>query len=338
MVKKSEQKNHEILSRSHKKLRKPIYKKSWFWIIMILGVILGTIGICLAGSEDGAVEEPIKQSLEENSEISELEEVESSEETSEVVNTEEESLYTYVDFKGTYVAFEGEPYNSPIDSMSSDIVVLEDNFYQTFNRWDYDMSSTILEKTIEDNLLTLRLDSDQQEEWGLHSESGSEQFELSFDGGKGILRPSSTDAALYSMASKDLQTHYDQLEIDYARIIMTIMGKPSLDAWALWETENDIPIIRIRYSSAGDSVIFREGVTYPEGVTHIDLTHQGADYGVITYSTIGDGNIRKYYTPSQLYQDEQALQDVINNPDTIYVEPFEPYDVADFIGRVEFVY
>ena len=163
MVEKSEQKNHEILSRSQKKLQKPMYKKAWFWIIIILGVIiLGAIGIGLVGSEDGVVEQPIKQSLEENSEGSDIEEVESSEENSEVVHTEEESLYSYADFKGTYVAFEGEPYNSPIDSMSSDIVVLEDNFYQTFNRWDYDMSSTILEKKIEDNLLTLRLDSDQK--------------------------------------------------------------------------------------------------------------------------------------------------------------------------------
>jgi len=343
VVKKSEQKNHEILSRSQTKLRKPIYKKLWFWIIIILGVILGTIGIHITGSEDEFVDEPIKQSPEEKPEIPDPEEeVASSEENSEVVNTDqevvEESLYTYEDFKGTYVAFEGNPYNSPVDSISSDIVVLEDNSYQSFNRWDYDMTSIIIDKEIDENVLTLSLDSEKSVQWGLHSESGTEQFELDYEGNKKILRSVTNDVFLYSMSSQDLQTHYSQAEIDFARIIMTLNGEPSLDAWALWETENDKPLIRIRHSSAGDSVSFNERVTYPERVTHIDLTHQGADYGIITYSTIGDGNIKKYYTPSQLPQDEQALQEAINNPETIYVAPFEPYDVADFIGRVEFVY
>lgn len=342
MTKKDEQ-DDEVRLRSRTQSRKSFYKKPWFWIMIIFGVILGTIGIYLGGSEEGLVEEPIKQSPEENSEISDTEEeVASSEENLEVVNTEEEaveeSLYTYADFKGTYVAFEGEPYNSPVDSMSSHIVVLEDNSYQTLNRWDYDMTSIIIDKEINDNVLTLSLDSEKSEQWGLHSDSGTEKFELYYEGDKKILHSVTNDVSLYSMSSQDLQTHYSQSEIDFARIIMTINGEPSLDTWALWETENDLPIIRIRHSSAGDSVSFNEGVTYPESVTHIDLTHQGADYGVITYSTIGDGSIKKYYTPSLLPQDEQALQEAINNPETIYVAPFEPYDVADFIGRVEFVY
>ena len=260
------------------------------------------------------------------------------EEVEEDAEEEEESLYTYEDFKGVYVGFEGEPYRTPINSMSSGIIVLEDNYYQTFNRWDFDMTSTIIGKKIEDNVLTLRLDSDEQEQWGLHSESGSEKFKLNFEGNKRLIRPTSTEESLYSMTSEDLQTHYDQLEIDYARIIMTFMGKPSLDSWALWETDNGIPVIRIRHSSKGDSVRLHDGVTYPVNVTHIDLTHQGHEYGVITYSTIGDGNIKKYFTPSQLSHDEQYLQYVINNPEEVYITPFEPYEVADLIGRVNFDY
>src|SRR5699024_10318019 len=123
-------------------------------------------------------------------------------------------IHTYEDFKGTYVTFEGEPYNSPINSNTDYIIILEDNYYQSLNRWDYDMTSTILEKTIEDSVLTLKLDSDEQEEWGFHSESGREQFELSFNGDKKILRPLSTGATLYSMTTEDLQTHYSQPEID----------------------------------------------------------------------------------------------------------------------------
>ncbi len=90
-------------------------------------------------------------------------------------------------FKGTYVTFEGEPYDSPILSIGSNVVVLGDDFYQSFNRWDFDMTSTILDKTIEGNMLTLDVDSDENEMWGLHSESGTEQFELRYDGEKKYL-------------------------------------------------------------------------------------------------------------------------------------------------------
>ena len=64
MTKKDEQ-DDEVRLRSRTQSRKSFYKKPWFWIMIIFGVILGTIGIYLGGSEEGLVEEPIKQSPEE---------------------------------------------------------------------------------------------------------------------------------------------------------------------------------------------------------------------------------------------------------------------------------
>lgn len=43
------------------------------------------------------------------------------------------------------------------------------------------------------------------------------------------------------MSIEDLQTDYSQLEIDYARIIMTINDEPSLDQWAMWNAEGVFP-------------------------------------------------------------------------------------------------
>lgn len=245
--------------------------------------------------------------------------------------------YTYEDFKGVYVPFEGEPYKSPIGSINPSIIVLEDESYRSFNRWDFDMTSTILDKTIEGNILTLDLDSDESEQWGLHSESGKEAFELRYDGNKKMLYSLTDDYAYYSMSNQDLQTHYDQLEIDYARIIMTVIGEPSLDQYAMWDEEN--MQMSISYNSKDDATQASDEVFYPEDVTHLSFV------GIITYSTEGDGSIKRYHFPlDYLHEDQsgegfrQADQAALDNPEKIVVEPFEPYSVADFIGRVEFVY
>lgn len=345
MVQKDEQ-SDKILSRTQSKTQKSFYKKKWFLIVVTLVVIFGFIGIYINVNKDEATDEPKNEDSEE---VIESEEEDVALEEANVVSEEEnikEPIYTYEDFKGIYVAFEGEPYNSPINSNADHIIILEDNYYQSLNRWDYDMTSTILEKTIEDNILTLKLDSDEQEQWGLHSESGVEKFELSFNGDKKILRPINSNATLYSMTTEDLQTFYSQSEIDYARIIMTLYGVPSLDSWAVWESENDAPpFVRVRHNSAGDPTDVSDQVTYPENVTHIDLTAQGMAFGMVTYSTKGDGYITRYPMPLHYHQEDQSeegykqlAQNAIDDAKTIYVEPFEPYEVADFIGRVEFEY
>ena len=155
---------------------KPLYKKRWFWIIVSLSVMLGATGIYILGSDNEMVDEPIEQRVEEGVEeveemIAKDPEVARSEESEEEII--EEPTYTYEDFKGTYITFEGDPYNSPV---ISNIEVLGDDSYQSFNRWDFDMTSPILDKTIEGNVLTLDLDSEESKAWGLHSESGTEEY------------------------------------------------------------------------------------------------------------------------------------------------------------------
>jgi len=175
-----DQHGNEIRSRPSK----PFYKKWWFTVAVVLVVILGTVVMYNLSNDEEIVDEPIER--EKGEEVKKVEETvmedpEFAESEEEIV---EKQTYKYEDFKGTYVIFEGEPYNSPIES---DIMVLGNDFYQTFNRWNFDMNSTILDKTIDGNVLTLNLDSDENQMWGLHSESGTEQFELRYDGDKNSL-------------------------------------------------------------------------------------------------------------------------------------------------------
>lgn len=329
---------------------KPIYQKWWFWLSMVLGLIFGTIGIYALGSADETSNEPEEQeeqyTTEEIEEVEEMaeEEPEPVEEKEEIV---EESTFTYEDFKGTYVTFEGQPYNSSLTSIESNIKVIGDDFYQSFNRWDFDMTSTILDKKVEGNILTLHLDSAESEVWGLHSESGIEQFELLHDGDKKILHSITHDYSFYSMSNQDLQNHYGQLEIDYARIIMTIMGKPpSLDQWAMWTSELGDPSVYVGQSVAGDPTELSAKVSYPEDVTHLSVSLSTmAESFFITYFPHGDGHITRYPFPSHYHQEDQSeegyrqlAQEVLDDAFTLYVEPFDPYIVADFIGRIEFVY
>lgn len=323
---------------------RPFYKKWRFGMVVILGVTIGAIGIYILGNEDEIVGERIEQELRGKVEVEKTGgENQELKESSDKIT--EEQTYTYEDFKGIYVAFEGEPYNSPVDSMKSNIIVLGTESYQSFNRWDFDMTSIILDKTVKGNILTLDLESSESVNWGLHSESGTEQFELRHDGDKKTLYSITNDHLLYSMSNQDLQTHYSQSEIDYARIIMTIYGEPSLDQWLVWNNDWGIPVVNVSYNSAGDSTEVSNEVYYPENVTHLDFTRQGMAAGIITYSSHGDGHITRYPMPLHYQQEdqsengyEQLAKDALGDAYTLYVEPFEPYTVADFIGRIKFVY
>ncbi|WP_062323082.1 hypothetical protein [Halolactibacillus sp. JCM 19043] len=315
---------------------KPFYKKWLVWVIVILGVLFGAIGIYTLGSKEEAADYPFEKGEETVIENPEL--ADSKEENAE------EQAYTYEDFKGIYVIFSGEPYKTSIKDMS-DIIVVEDDYYQRFNRWDFDMTSTIKDKKIEGNVLTLDLDSDENEMWGLHSESGTEQFELRHEGDKKILYSVTNDDSFYSMSNQDLQTHYTQSEIDYARIIMTIYGELTLDQWAMWEDEWGVPVVDVIYNSAGDPTEVSDEVPYPNDVTHLSLTNQGMAAGIITYSSHGDGTIVRYPMPLHYHQEDQSeegyrqlAQESLDDAEAMYIEPFEPYTVADFIGRVEFLY
>ncbi len=141
-----------------------------------------TVGIAVLGGEE-KIEEPVATGISEDEKEEEETEVAEPEEE----GTSEESTYTYEDFKGTYALFEGEPYNSPI---GLGIMVIGDDSYRSFNHSDVYMTSTILNKTIEGNVLTL------------HSKSGTEQFKLRYEGDKKIMH---YGQSLYSMSSQDLQ-------------------------------------------------------------------------------------------------------------------------------------
>jgi len=65
--------------------------------------------------------------------------------------------------------------------------------------------------------------------------------------------------------------------------------------------------------------------------------------GIITYHSHGDGYITRYPMPLHYHQEDQSeegyealAQEAIDDAEKILVEPFNPYEVADIIGRVEF--
>lgn len=333
MVKKKyyDENGKQIRSR----LSKPFYKKWSLLMIVFFSVLLSAIGIYTISDEgesrDATIEkkEP-KKEIATNKKDSQHRDLEIEEKV---------PTYTYEDFKGTYIQFEGIPYKSSIVAMSP-IIVIGDASYYKFNRWDFEMTSTITDIAISESMLTLDLDSPADQVQGIPSKSESKKFELRYDGNKKILYSITDDITLYSISKEDLQAHYTQSEIDYARIIMTLRGVPSLDSWALASLDyaDDKPLIGVSYTPKGEfipNITDYGDVKYPENVTTLYLKNNaGRDEISYTYSSIGDGYIRVYPVP--LNHALKTGKEVLNAVEEYYIQPFEPYEVADFIGHIEF--
>ncbi|MBQ0140537.1 MAG: hypothetical protein KBT36_14735 [Kurthia sp.] len=317
------------------RLSKPFYKKWSLWMIVFFSALLGAIGIYTI-SDEGKSRDATIEKKEPKKEIT------TNKKDSQHTDLEIEEkvpTYTYENFKGTYIQFEGEPYKSSIQGMSP-VIVIGDASYYKFNRWDFEMTSTITDIAISESTLTLDLDSPADKIWGIPSKRESKQFELRYDGDKKILYSITDDTTLYSISKEDLQAHYTQSEIDYARIIMTLRGVPSLDSWAAYSSEysGDKPLIGVSYNKKGESIpnITDYGhVKYPENVTTLYLKNKARHAEIsYTYSSIGDGYIKVYPVP--LNYALKTGEEVLNTVEEYYIQPFEPYEVADFIGHIEF--
>ncbi|MGM0940373.1 MAG: hypothetical protein ACQEWU_05295 [Bacillota bacterium] len=309
---------------------KRVYQKWWIWL---MAVVVVTVGITVLGGKENT-EEPVTKEI---SGVEKKEEEETKVAEPEEEGTSEESTYTYEDFKGIYVTFEGEPYESPVGVL----LALNDDQIITRHPWGASSSldKKIMQQSIEGDVLILDWNNPYRE-----GENGVTQYEIYYQDNKKIIRDINTQDTFYPMSNQDLQHHYNQSEIDYARIILTINGEISLNQWIV-SAESGAPVVNVRYNSAGDPTEVSNEVSYPEDVTHLDLTSQGMAFGIITYSSHGDGHITRYPMPLHYHQEDQSeegyrqlAQEALDDADTIYVEPFEPYLVADFIGRVEFVY
>lgn len=315
--------------------RKRFYKKWWFWlmIIFLLIIIIVTINAYI-GKKDVIDEPTVSETVKTEDEVNGMDDV-------EVENMEkdvEERTYTYKDFQGTYALFDGDPY----ESGASVRYKLEENQYRVDDFWEFGLKVDILNKNIEGNVLTIEYDVEDYEYYGFDEKHIKEKFELRQEGDSKTLHSLTSGNTLYSISKDDLQNHYDQLEIDYARIVTMIMGgNIPLDGWAM-----SSPVtMHVSHSLANEPLDGWGGApSYPKNVTHLtsdlldDLSHLSdlIKNGTITYFAHGDGNITIY----QLNKDgaEKVSQEVIEEVGTIYVDPSEPYLVADFIGRVEFVY
>lgn len=333
---------HETNNKSRREFRskqsKPFYKKISVWLGTAFIVLVGAVGVYGLGEKEQTKDETTNQ-IRQNSVTESDQKATKDSESKSSEQEETDKKISYDDFKGTYVTFKDEPYNSPI---ITDILVFEDNDFHVFDRWELDTKYTIIDKNIEGNTLTLNIDSGKYETPDHYNEDGTEQFQLDYqDDDKVIYRLNSkNDNAYYSMADKDLQEHYKQSEIDYARIIMTLRGVPSLDSWAVFSSEydGDKPIVGVSNYKKGDPIPYiddEKDVGYPEDVTTLYLKNKTRQDEIsYTYSSIEDGYIRVYPVP--LNHAIRTGEEVIDDAEEKQIKPFEPYEVADFIGNVEF--
>lgn len=303
------------------------YQKWWFWLMLTTVIIAGFI---VFGAKKDVEDSPDKTADAEEIEADNL-----------VVDNEEKSnasRYTYEDFKGTYAKFQSDPYQAG----SHERHILEDNFYKIDDFWEFGLEAEIINKEIKGNILTLEYHVKEDLMNGLEEEIVTEKFELQHDGNMKSLYSLTNDQTIYSISKDDLQNHYSQLEIDYARIIMTIIGgNIPLDGWAMAEPAT----LHVSHSNANEPLGDWGGApSYPVDVTHLSgnlletlsYLSELLEGDSITYSTTGDGNITIYQLDKE--GAEKVSQEKIIELESIYVDPSEPYFVADFIGRVEFIY
>lgn len=315
---------------------KKFYKKRTFWVGLIFISILTFFIFNFYASNDNKTAKPDKTSTDNvkskpNKTVDKAVKVPKK-------SSEEKQSYTYEDFKGTYALFEGNPYKSGIESITS----FKDGHYETKDFWEFNQTSKITSKSIEGNILKLDYHLKGDYHFGHVDEVKTEEFELNISNGVKSLRSLTDDYTIYSMSEEDLQNNYKQEEIDYARIVMTVIGGdiPN-DSWAV-----SSPVtMRINHSEKNESLGgFGDAPFYPENVTHLtsnllgDLSHlSGSIYNdTITYHAEGGGYMSLYY----LNQEESTRvgQEKIEDLGTVFIEPSEPHFVADFIGRVEFIY
>lgn len=322
---------------------KQFYQKWWFWLMASILTIV--VVIAFSGgkfiTEKPVKSEPMKTGEEKEKVKEKNKEIEATETLKEAV---EEPTYTYEDFMGTYVTFEGDPYDSPINYLVS----LEDDFIIDGPMNSGSLLRNIVDKTITGNVLTLDWHENVDNNNGITSSdpSGTLQLELDDQGDQKRIRFITNDDWMddlfYSMSDQTLLDQYDIHEIDYARIIM-MTGIPRIDPIE--------PIVYVRKLSAGDPIFKVDGsASYPENVTSLSAANtsfSNHDIFSIAYSAHGDGHITIYPQSSNFEIDLEAQSDedyrqlaqkVLDNAENVYVDPSTPYLVADFIGRVEFNY
>lgn len=126
---------------------------------------------------------------------------------------------------------------------------------------------------------------------------------------------------------------YSTEEIEYARIYLQFGPNPEIEE------------LYIEHITAGTQInpLDDGSVDYPEDV--VQLAGSRLVDGAITYSSNGDGTINLYNVPkrwvnpdsynndSDVMQEE--TQEIINNTETVYVEPGNDAEVAEMASRIK---
>ena len=121
---------------------------------------------------------------------------------------------------------------------------------------------------------------------------------------------------------------YSEKEIEYARVWLQVIGN----------TETDV--INVRHIQEGEQVnLDQSNVTYPEDIIYLSGRIMAS--GHVHYSSNGDGSINIYDVPSHWQEGieggqtmEQFTQDIIDNPETIYIEPVKDMELVKTASKI----
>lgn len=255
----------------------------------------------------------------------------------EEVNNNVHQKYGYDDFKGIYTTFSGVPYQSE----SWGRYELTDSIYRYNDFWEEEFINEIISKKIDQDVLTIKYLYHGDPENDFKEEIKIEKFKLIYENNIKKLYSITNDYTLFAIDEPELNKFYKQIEIDYVRILMTILDGPlGLDSLAMMEDNSII----VSSSPANEPLGgWKDGPYYPEKVIHLttpfldEIRHNDLiSNSTITFHPHGDGNITVYVL-DKTGADRVSKEKIINKG-TIYVNPSDPFHVVNLLGHFRFIY
>lgn len=262
--------------------------------------------------------------------------------------TEKETLE---EFKGIFVEFKGEPYESTfgnIHIITEEMTVdAEENSGATY--------SDITGQVIDDETLILDIYLPEQAGYGeswyqmelnrLYDENGYKYLTWGSDYS---LYPITVDDMiangfeLYDPDKKLINElrEYDEMvprtidylgsytakQIEYARVWLNVMDNPGVIELSVYFFEEGEPVIP---GFEEDNQLYPEDITVLSG-------YYGYD-GTVAYSSNGDGTINIYNIPERLHDPPEKFPEIIEealNTRQVYVESLDDFEVSKLIERI----
>lgn len=150
-------------------------------------------------------------------------------------------------------------------------------------------------------------------------------------------QPENTVEDLNETEENDPLFNYSVEEIEYARVWLEVVNNKGIET------------LNVSHISEGEPVGQYEdkSVKYPENVVHLFTDFLAG--GNVIYSSNGDGSINLYNvptrwpTPEHLKEErnqtmEEYAQNIIDNPETVKIDPGDDEEVENIIKKIEILY